>query len=276
MSAPNQLSFLPDDYLDRKARRRANILCGVLAVIVLGMIVSACWYQETVTRTVEKRFNGVEKLYTEAARRIDKVNQMRAQQQQVVRRAELAASLVEKVPRSNILAEYTNCLPPGLSLLSLQMESREKFVPPPAMSAFEAKKLALEGRANQAANPQPKVFEVYLKIDGMAQTDVQVASLMEKLKHSPLFKEVNLIFTEEFQQRANRSTGEGSDRHDVLRKFQIEMMLNPKAEVVNAVNPSSRTNATELGEDEDEGEEGEDGQDGRKSAAAEIKERGAK
>src|SRR5687768_14325355 len=145
MSAPNQLSFLPDDYLDRKARRRANILCGVLAVIVLGIIVSACWYQETVTRTVEKRFSGVEKLYTEAARRIDKVNQMRAQQQQVVRRAELAASLVEKVPRSNILAEFTNSLPHGLSLTNLAMESKERAsTAPPAMTAFEQKRAALE------------------------------------------------------------------------------------------------------------------------------------
>ena len=117
MSSPNQLSFLPDDYLERKARHRANILCGVLAVIVLGIIVSAFWYQEKITRAVERRYNDVESKYAEAAKRIEKVNQMRNQQQQVVRRAELAASLVEKVPRSNILAEYANSLPAGLSLL---------------------------------------------------------------------------------------------------------------------------------------------------------------
>ncbi|HZN69997.1 MAG TPA: PilN domain-containing protein [Tepidisphaeraceae bacterium] len=245
MSSPNQLSFLPDDYLERKARHRANILCGVLAVIVLGIIVSAFWYQEKITRAVERRYNEVETKYAEAAKRIEKVNQMRSQQQQVVRRAELAASLVEKVPRSNILAEYANSLPAGLSLLSLQMESRERFVPPPPMSAFEKKKLELEGKSSPT--PAPKVYDVYLKIEGVASTDIQVAQLMEKLKHSPLFKEVNLLFTEEYQLRDKNNAER--DKHDVLRKFQIEMMLNPQAEVVNAVNPTSGTTATELGED---------------------------
>src|SRR5687767_9378500 len=137
MSAPNQLSFLPDDYLERKARRRANILCGVLAVIVLGVIVSAFQYMEKITKAVDAKYAEVEQKYTDAARRIEKVNQMRAQQQQVVRRAELAASLVEKVPRSNILAEFVQAMPPGLSLLNLMMESRERSGPvPPSMTAF--------------------------------------------------------------------------------------------------------------------------------------------
>ena len=30
MGAPNELSFLPDDYLERKARRRTNAICAVL------------------------------------------------------------------------------------------------------------------------------------------------------------------------------------------------------------------------------------------------------
>jgi hypothetical protein len=245
MSSPNQLSFLPDDYLERKARHRANILCGVLAVIVLGIIVSAFWYQEKITASVERRFTEVDKKYAEAAMRIEKVNQMRNQQQQVVRRAELAASLVEKVPRSNILAEYTNSLPAGLSLLAVQMESREKFIPPPPMSAFEKRRMEMEGKG---APPAPKVYEVYLKIEGVASTDIQVAGLIEKLKHSPLFKDVNLIFTEEFQLRTNNQTER--DKHDVLRKFQIEMMLNPQAEIFNAANPNTGTMATEVGEDE--------------------------
>src|SRR3954470_20122118 len=147
MSAPNQLSFLPDDYLERKARRRANILCGVLAVIVLGVIVSAFQYMEKITKAVDAKYQVVEQQYADAARRIEKVNQMRAQQQQVVRRAELAASLVEKVPRSNVLAEFTNSLPQGLSLLTLNMESREKTSAGPGpLTAFEAKRAALEGR----------------------------------------------------------------------------------------------------------------------------------
>ena len=241
MSAPNQLSFLPDDYLERKARRRASILCGVLAVIVLGVIVSAFQYQDKITKAVDAKEAAVEQQYTDAARRIEKVNQMRAQQQQVVRRAELAASLVEKVPRSNVLAEFTNSLPPGLSLLNMAMESKERSgAAPPAMTAFEQKRAALEGRPVNAM-VAPKTYDVYLKLEGVATTDVQVGDFMEKLKRSALFKDVNLIYTEEFKSTSTSQSGNAAGKDDVLRKFQIELMLNPNAEVVNPANPNTKT-----------------------------------
>lgn len=260
MSTANQLSFLPDDYLERKARRRANILCGVLAVIVLGVIMWAFQYMEKITKAVDAKYTAVDQQYTDAARRIEKVNKMRQQQQQVVRRAELAASLVEKVPRSNILAEFTNSLPPGLSLLNLAMESKERAsAAPPAMTAFEQKRAALEGRA---ANPvvAPKTYDVYLKLEGVATTDVQVGNFMEKLKRSPLFKDVNLIYTEEFKvQRAKEAEAGGQPSkpvEDILRKFQIELMLNPGAEVVNPANPNSKTSVVDVGPSKPNGAQG--------------------
>ena len=246
MSNPNQLSFLPDDYLERKARRRANILCGVLAVVVLGIIVSAFQYMEKITKAVQVKYDAVEKQYTDAARRIEKVNQMRAQQQQVVRRAELAASLVEKVPRSNILAEFTNSLPHGLSLTNLTMESKERAsTAPPAMTAFEQKRAALEGRT-VSAPVAPKSYDVFLKLEGVANTDLQVGDFMKKLKDSPIFKDVNLIYTESFV-ASKQTFGSvqdalmNKDNNDVMRKFQIELMLSPSAEVVNPANPNSKT-----------------------------------
>lgn len=244
MSGPNQLSFLPDDYLDRKARRRANVLCALGAFVVLGIAGTVFWYTEKLTTAVEKRSAEVGKQYAEAANRIEKVNQMRSQQQQVVRRAELAASLVEKVPRSNVLAEFTNNLPEGLSLLNLGMESREKpgaAVAP--MTAFEAKRAALEGR-NRTAAPVAKVYDVFIRIEGIASTDVQVAQLIARLNRSPLFKEVNLVISDVY---TNKVKVNGSDQDETLRKFQIEMMLNPKAEVMNQVNPNTRTAAVEVG-----------------------------
>ena len=252
MGNSNQLSFLPDDYLERKARRRANILCGVLAVIVLGVIVAAFQHMEKITKAVDSKYQAVDQQYTDAARRIEKVNQMRAQQQQVVRRAELAASLVEKVPRSNILAEFSNALPPGLSLLNMLMESKERAAAaPPAMSAFEAKRAALEGRQVNAV-VAPKTYDVYIKLEGVAATDVQVGDLMDKLKRSALFKDVNLIYTEELKvQRLgemDERTRQAKTYEEVMRKFQIELMLNPNAEVVNPANPNTRTTVEVAGQ----------------------------
>ena len=129
MATPNELSFLPDDYMDRKARRRANALCAGLSVVVMGAIGTAFWLTERTMREVEARAAAVDRTFTEAAKSIEQVKRMKEQHQKVVHHAELVSSLVEKVPRSNLLAEFTNSLPDGTSLLELTMESRLTAAP---------------------------------------------------------------------------------------------------------------------------------------------------
>ena len=38
MKAPNDLSFLPDDYLENKAQRRANVICAILFLVTMVTI----------------------------------------------------------------------------------------------------------------------------------------------------------------------------------------------------------------------------------------------
>src|SRR5688572_9644390 len=138
MKAPNELSFLPEDYLERKARRRANALCAGLSVVVMGAIAGAFWLTERTMREVESRAAAVDRTYTEAAKSIEQVKRMKEQHEKVVHHAELVSSLVERVPRSNLLAEFTNSLPEGTSLLDLAMESRIRATPAPAPAPARA------------------------------------------------------------------------------------------------------------------------------------------
>jgi Tfp pilus assembly protein PilN len=224
MAAPNELSFLPDDYLERKGRRRANAVCAALSVVVMGAIASAFWLTERTMSDVEARAAKVDAAFTEAARSIEQVNKMKAQQRKIVHQAELAASLVEKVPRSNILAAFTNALPPGTSLLDLSLESRVKAAPvaPVDPRANKKKNNNNGGKDPNAAPPPPAPvqYDVHIKLTGIADSDVQVAEFMSKLTACPLVKDVNLVITDVFKQ---------SDRE--MRKFQIEMVQHPQAEV---------------------------------------------
>lgn len=223
MKSPSELSFLPEDYLERKARRRANVVCGILSVVVMGAIGTAFTLTDKSMRAIEEHHNTIDRAYTEAARRIDQVNQMRAQQARIVQQAELASSLVERVPRSNLLAEFTNALPPGVSLLELSMTSTERTNAAAApQTAFEAAKAARDAAAGKKAAeaPQAKVYDVALKLTGLADSDVQVSEFIAKLNVSPLLKDVNLVVTEVDKQQER-----------AMRKFQIEMQLNPNAEV---------------------------------------------
>ena len=233
MAAPNELSFLPDDYLARKASRRANALCAGLSVIVMGGIASTFWVTERSMRVVEARAASVDQQFTDAARSIDQVNKMKAQQRKIVCQAELAASLVEKVPRSNLLAEFTNALSPGTSLLDFSLESRTKVTP--SGPADRRKPAATAAAAAGAAQVEPVKYDVYLKLTGIADTDVQVAQFMSKLSESKLVTDVRLMISDVFKQ---------NDRE--MRRFQIEMLQNPLAEVKEDLKPKTTTAAVEL------------------------------
>lgn len=226
MKSPGELSFLPEDYLERKARRRANVVCCVLLVLVMGAIGTSFTRNERTMREVDRAHAEVERQYTEAARRIEQVNQMKQQQARIVQQAELASSLVEKVPRSNLLAEFTNSLPPGVSLLDLTLSSNvkveTKVAPKTAFEKAKASRNAKKAAAAAPEAPKPKTYDVSIKLTGLADSDVQVAQFIAKLNQSDLLKDVNLGFTE---------ASKLDDR--VMRKFQIDVMLNPNAEIVD-------------------------------------------
>lgn len=243
MSSPSQLSFLPDDYLARKAQRRANVVCAGLFVVVMGAMGTAFTLSERSVREVERKHAEVDQQYADAARRIEQVRKMQDKQRQMAQQAELTASLLEKVPRTFVLAEITNSLPSGVSLLDFALDAKRRNAPPPTPAAktiFEQKQQEIEKEkaAKKAAEQQvrPRVYDVTMKLTGIADTDVQVAQFISKLNRSPLFKDVNLLISDQFDRDGQK-----------LRKFQIELMLVPDADV-SSVKLATQTDAVEINE----------------------------
>ena len=229
MSSPNQLSFLPDDYLDLKAQQRTNAICAALfAALVVG-IGGAFHLIEQQMRAVEAEYADVGRRYAEAARPIEQFRRMQDQQRKMEAQAALSASLLEKVPRSYLMAEVTNALPQNVSLIDLTMASiARNQAPNPSQfkTIYEQKKAEIEAQKMAAASAgQPKVFDVTMKLTGVADNDVQVAGFMNQLAKSRLLRDVNMVVSEEFQV---------SPKDEKLRKFVIEMTLNPDAEVKHA------------------------------------------
>src|SRR5205085_3631251 len=91
-------------------------------------------------------------------------------------------------------------------------------------TAFEVRKAELDAGKSvlNLAGSQPRIYDVTMHATGVAQTDVQVAQFVSKLNRSPLLQDVNLLVTEEFTAPKD---------NEKLRKFQIEMTLNPDAKV---------------------------------------------
>jgi hypothetical protein len=220
-----ELSFLPDDYLERKAQRRTNAVCGILFLAVMGGIGAAFTLSEKATKQIDAGFAKTEDEYLFEAKRIQQVKDMQEKQKRMAHQAELSASLLEKVPRHHILAEITNLTEPsGVYLFDFNLEARQRVRSAPvdtSKTAYEAKKLAKTGPVAAVAAPaEPRNFDVSMKLTGVADTDVQVATFLNKLGRSKLFRDVNLVISDEFELEEKK-----------LRKFQIELTLDPSADV---------------------------------------------
>jgi Tfp pilus assembly protein PilN len=220
------MCFVHDDYMERKAQRRTNVICAMLFLVVMVAIGSAFTFTERLGRDIELQHDVIEKQYTEAAKRIAMKQELETKQATMEKQAELSASLLEKVPRSYMLAKITNSLPGGVSLLDLIMESKLRPVAAPAKdskAAFEEKRKA--GAADKSKDTKPvqqaKLYDVALKITGIAGTDVQVAQLITRLNQLRIFKEVNLLISDEYASGGTQ-----------LRKFQLEAVLDPQAETI--------------------------------------------
>lgn len=234
MNTPNQLSFLPDDYLEKKAQRRSNLICAGLFVVVMSAIGAAFTFSERTIRRVEAQHAEIEKEYADAARRIQQVQKMQEKQRHMAQQAELTASLLEKIPRTFLLAELTNALPAGTSLIDFNLESKRRAAPvAEAKTAFEQRK-AKKTEEKQPETAQPRVYDVNMKLTGMAETDVQVAQYITRLNRSPLLKDVNLVISDQFNREGRN-----------LRKFQIELSLMPDVDV-SQVKLLTKTAAVEL------------------------------
>jgi Tfp pilus assembly protein PilN len=226
MSSPNQLSFLPDDYLETKRQRRTNVICASLFLVIMSGIIVGFTKFEKDLRAAEKENGDVAKEYAEAATRIQQQKQMQEKHQRLNAQAELTASLVEKVPRSRLLAELTNAKPAGVSFKDVTLDSKLRTGPAAGpKTQFDIKREAMAaatgtGGKSAAPAPQAKNYDVTVKVTGRADNDVQVAQFMAKLNQSQLVQDVNLLVSDE------ENVGEVR-----MRQFQIEMTVNPNAEI---------------------------------------------
>ena len=103
-------------------------------------------------------------------------------------------------------------------------------------TAFELRKAEIDGGKPAALTAQARVYDVTIKTTGVAENDVQVSQFIRKLNKSTLLKDVNLMFTDEF--------APGQKTGPRLRKFQIELKLNPDAKVDSSTQPKNLKTAS--------------------------------
>jgi len=206
-------SFLPEDYVEQRAQRRANVLCLLLFLAVMCGIAGAVFVSERDYKQAVSVQMDVNQRFEEAARRIDQLDQLQQRREEMVRKAQVTSNLVERVPRTLILSELINNMPANVSLLKLDLSTKVIKARTMATTALEQQR---QDQAKAVAAPEMDEMEVSLDVVGVAPTDLHVAQFMTSLGKGAMFRDLNLAYSEE-------TTIEGTK----LRSFRIEMKLSP-------------------------------------------------
>jgi Tfp pilus assembly protein PilN len=209
-------SFLEDDYLERRLQRRTNTISLTLFFIVMGAVVAAYLVTDRQRLEVKRLGQQVSRDFEEAAKRLEQLDQLHKRKQEMLRKAAVTGVLVERVPRSIVVAEMVNSMPVTVGLTEFEMTTKVVATGPRPKTAMDKAKQDKKKQEEREAAEEPVLppTEVEIKLVGLAPTDVEVAQFMTGLGQCKLFKDVNLAFSEE-------SALEGR----VLRKFRVEMGL---------------------------------------------------
>jgi Tfp pilus assembly protein PilN len=202
------INFVPDDYIQQRQSSRANLLYLTLLAALLGGIgvtFSIIKMRQTVVRGELSRLDD---RMAQAHEQIVRLEERNAKSKTMMKSMVMTAELLESAPRSVILACLTNNLPSGVSLLETRLQEKEIKVAPSANPQTEGdKKEAKPSQYQSAAAQNAKVpavetrtvIETNLEIEGIAPSDIEVASYIANLSNSVLLDDVQLVQSREQQ-----------------------------------------------------------------------------
>ena len=223
-------SFLPEDYLAKQSERRTNIISLVLFVVVMGAVFGAFLVTNRQASLVKETQAEINQQFKDAALKVEELNELEQQREKMLHKAELATALLERVPRSILLAELINRMPDRLSLQEFELKSTivKKKAP---VSKDDTKSLS-KGKKNGPDRPKTReeameerqievpeqIVEVVMI--GIAPTDLEVSNYIAQLNAYPLAQRVTLKYSIQV---------EIDER--MMREFRVELALDPKADI---------------------------------------------
>ena len=239
------INLLPEDYLQGRAQRRANMLCVILFGVVMAGIGGAALVSAENTRNTRQVRDQVDASYAKAADLLMQMQELQAQKRTMIRKAKATADLLERVPRSYVLAVLAEALPENASLVHFALEPKRKpSAAAPAPAGDKSSKFA-KAKAQQQQQTDPQELVVAVEVVGLAATDVEVATFITNLLRNPMLTSVELSYS---QEKVLRAVQKGQEDLRV-REFKVTMELRPGVDVIDLAaeagpEPAAKTGQT--------------------------------
>ncbi|MCK4627176.1 MAG: PilN domain-containing protein [Phycisphaerae bacterium] len=233
------VSLLPEDYVAHKRQKRANLMCLLLFGIVMVGLVAAAVVSERKHGRTREVCKKVDESYEEAGKLIQQMRELDVTRHKMLQKANRTAALLERVPRSYLLATITNALPKGASLTEFKL--RTKIPKSPNTSGKKKTKFGKVAAAKKESVPEAeKKMKIEITVTGLAGTDVEVGTFISTMGQCPLIKSVELVFSKKTKVE-----------ECVMREFKVVLQMKDDADVRNqpvadeAVSDTGDTNKKE-------------------------------
>lgn len=210
------INFVPDDYIHNNESRRTNLMYLILLVVVMTALGGSFITIQIRQRACNAKEQLVNSRMAKMQEAIKQFDELQGKKREMMKTALTTAELLEPVPRSILLASLTNNLPPGVSLINLNMLQKEPKLQQNnqvvATSKYQATQT--EKKAVRSKLSPEQLLETHIEIEGVAPSDLQVASYIERLSNSNLMDNVALVESKEL--KVEDST---------FRQFKLTAML---------------------------------------------------
>ena len=220
------INFVPDDYIQNTESNRTNFLCVALLVVVmvgLGGSFVTIRYRQKACANQEAMVNARMGEMQEAIRQFE---ELQAKRKEMMKTALTTAELLESIPRSVLLASLTNNLPAGTSLSEIALNQKQAD---PSLQPQKKKTNTKKGQDNQGE----KDLQVGIEISGLAPSDLQVASYIERLANCVLLDYVALVESKEYKVEDT-----------VYRQFKLTAVMLPDIQLTKEDVEQIRTQAS--------------------------------
>ncbi|MHC4757751.1 MAG: hypothetical protein ACYTE8_03775 [Planctomycetota bacterium] len=224
------INFVPDDYIQNSESTKTNYVCLILFTIVMAGLGGVFFTIKMRQRALDAKEAMANEKISKAQESIAQLEKLQAKRKAMMKTALTTSELIEPVPKSVLLACLTNNLPPGASLLELKVVQKEpssqgysrrggsKF------QAANANKTASSSEAETVS--KEKKLETYIDIQGIAPSDFDVATYIERLGESKLVDKVALVESIEYKKPSASRNAQSESMDPVLRQFKLTSMLS--------------------------------------------------
>ncbi len=221
-------SFLPTEYVRNKSQVRANFVALLLFALVMAGVIGAFFVNHQRWRDVREQADLISAQFAEEAAKIQQLESLESQRAELLDRAEVVTALIDRVPRSVLMAEVVRDLPPGVTLTLVALEGERVKPPAPKpdpKAKAKGKTRSLTGKnADKEKAPEPEKvhpprFRHRVTVEGLASENEKIADYLALIKASPLFGEVELpLITSTIVDQVG------------YRRFKITMSLRDQAD----------------------------------------------